>query len=100
MPVSRCQRRSVVVFVGDDRVSDDGAKALAGSLGKCGVVALYVGRINDASRIAAAAQGAGADAVEVCVAGPSAGVHLLCELLRELRRIGRGGVGVVVHRIQ
>lgn len=100
MPVSRRRRRSVVVVVGDARVSDRGAKALAGSLGECGIDARYVGRMSSASRIAECVAGAHADAVEVCVAGQSVGIPLLRELLREFRQLGRGGVSIVLHRIQ
>jgi hypothetical protein len=41
----------------------------------------------------------GAESIEVCVAGGGA-VVLLRDLLRELKRLDRGGVSIVVHRVQ
>jgi methylmalonyl-CoA mutase cobalamin-binding subunit len=93
------QRKSIVVFAGEARVSDDGARALAHSLGKTGIEAVYVGRQVNAPEIAASAIAAEADAVELCLAG-AGGVRLLRELLRELDRLGRRELGIVVHRVQ
>ena len=99
MPLTLRQRRSVVVFAGETRASDRGAQALASSLHQAGVQTLYLGREASARRIAACAAEACADAVEVCVAGGGA-VGLLRELLRELKRLDRPGISIVVHRVQ
>jgi len=99
MPLTLRQRRSVVVFAGQGRASDRGALALAGSLHEAGVEILYLGREPSARRIAVCAAEACADAVEVCVAGGGA-VVLLRDLLRELKRIDRPAVSIVVHRVQ
>jgi methylmalonyl-CoA mutase cobalamin-binding domain/chain len=97
-PTTRRARRSVVVMVGDLRTSDAGARALSRSLQGVGIDTVYLGRAGGASEIAASATELGADAVEVCVAGGGA-VAVLRELLRELRRLGRPDVGIIVHRI-
>ena len=99
MPLTLGRRTSVVVFVGETRASDGGARALAGALREGGVEVLYLGREASARRIATCATNAGADAVEVCVAGGGA-VRLLRDLLRELRQLDRGGVSIVVHRVE
>jgi methylmalonyl-CoA mutase cobalamin-binding domain/chain len=99
MAVTLRQRTSVVVFVGETRTSDGGAQAFARSLHDAGVEILYLGREASARRIAACAADACADAVEVCVAGGGA-VVLLRDLLRELKRLDRRGVSIVVHRVQ
>jgi methylmalonyl-CoA mutase cobalamin-binding subunit len=99
MPLTLRQRRSVVVFAGQTRASDRGALALANSLNASGVEILYLGREVSARRIATCAADAGADAVEVCVAGGGA-VLLLRDLLRELKRLDRRGISIVVHRVQ
>jgi methylmalonyl-CoA mutase cobalamin-binding domain/chain len=88
-----------VVFAGDTRASDRGAQALASALREAGVEILYLGREPSARRIATCAVDACADAVEVCVAGGGA-VVLLRDLLRELKRLDGGGVGIIVHRVQ
>jgi methylmalonyl-CoA mutase cobalamin-binding subunit len=64
-----------------------------------GIDTVYLGRVGGASEIAGSAIELGADAVEVCVAGGGA-VVVLRELLRELRRLGRPDVGIIVHRIR
>jgi methylmalonyl-CoA mutase cobalamin-binding domain/chain len=99
MPLTRRPRTSVVVFVGETRANDRGAQALARSLHEAGVEILYLGRERSARRIATCAADVRADAVEVCVAGGGA-VALLRELLRELTRLDRRGVSIVVHRVQ
>ena len=99
MPLTLRQRTSVVVFAGDPRVSDRGAQALASSLSRAGVEVVYLGREPCARRIAARASDARADAVEVCVAGGGA-ILLLRDVLRELKRLDRPGVSIVVHRVQ
>ena len=99
MPLTLRQRTSVVVFAGNTRGSDRGARGLASSLHEAGVEILYLGREPSARRIATCAAEASADAVEVCVAGGGA-VVLLRELLRELKRLDRHGVSIVVHRVQ
>jgi methylmalonyl-CoA mutase cobalamin-binding domain/chain len=93
------RRTSVVVFVGERPVSDRGARALEGSLRAAGVDTRYLGHEASASRIAASAVDSDAQAVEVCVAGGGA-VVLLRDLLRELRRLGRPEVNIVVRRVQ
>jgi methylmalonyl-CoA mutase cobalamin-binding domain/chain len=99
MPLTLRQRRAVVVFVGDMGMSDRGAQAFASSLHDAGVDTLYLGREASAQRIATRVADVRADAVEVCVAGGGA-VLLLRDLLRELKRLDRGGVSIVVHRVQ
>jgi methanogenic corrinoid protein MtbC1 len=89
----------VVVFAGDTRTSDLGARAVAASIGRAGVAVHYLGREGDAHRIAASVVDIHADAVEVCVAGSGA-IALLRDLLRELRRLDRPGVSIVVHKVQ
>jgi methylmalonyl-CoA mutase cobalamin-binding domain/chain len=87
-----------MVFAGQPEASDRGAQALASSLHEAGVEILYLGREASARRIAACAADMCADAVEVCVAGGGA-VVLLRDLLRELKRLDRRGVSIVVHRV-
>jgi methylmalonyl-CoA mutase cobalamin-binding subunit len=87
------------VFAGDGRTSDLGARALARSLGEAGIEILYLGREASARRIAASARDAHADAVAICLAGVG-GIVLLRDLLRELRRLDRREVSIVVHRVQ
>lgn len=99
MPLTLRERTSVVVFAGETHASDRGAHALAGSLHEAGVEIVYLGREASAQRIATCAVDVCADAVEVCVAGGGA-IVLLRDLLRELRRLDRGGVSIVVHRVQ
>lgn len=73
--------------------------ALATALEKAGIEILYLGREANAQRIAVSAVEARADAVEVCLAG-AGGVAVLRALLRELRRLDRSDVSIVVHRVQ
>jgi methylmalonyl-CoA mutase cobalamin-binding subunit len=65
---------------------------------EAGFEILYLGREGNARRIARCAAHVHADSVEVCVAGGGAAA-LLRELLRELRRLDRGGISIVVHRV-
>ena len=88
-----------MVQVGDARGSDSAARALAGSLGETGVEIVYLGTQGSGRRIAASAAEAGVDAVEVCVAG-GGGVAVLRDLLRELTRLGRREISIVVHRLR
>jgi methylmalonyl-CoA mutase cobalamin-binding domain/chain len=99
VPPTLRRRKAIVVFVGDDRVGDRGARALEGSLREVGIDSLYLGHQTDAAQIAACAHAAGADTLEICVAGGPA-VRLLRELLQELRRLGRPDLSIVVHRVQ
>jgi len=99
MPLTLRQRTSVVAFAGETHASDQGAQALASSLHGAGVDILYLGREACARRIASCAADARADAVEVCVAGGGA-VMLLRDLLRELKRLDRRGISIVVYRVQ
>lgn len=98
LPARPQQRRSVVVVVGNGGGSDLGAQALVKTLGEAGIEVLYLGREGSASRIAALATEARADAVEVCLAGEG-GVLVLRDLLRELVRLDRREVTIVVHRV-
>jgi methylmalonyl-CoA mutase cobalamin-binding subunit len=95
---TRRQRKSLVVLVGDERTSEAGAQALSRSLQVAGIDAIYGGRPHGAEQIAAWATEVQADAVEVCLAG-SGGIAVLRDLLRELKRLGRQEVGIVVHRV-
>jgi methylmalonyl-CoA mutase cobalamin-binding domain/chain len=94
----RCPRRSVVVFAGSPVASDRRARALVRSLAELGLDVKYVGREDDARRIAALVVDEGADAVELCLAAGASGVQLLRHLLRELIDVGRRDVSIVVHR--
>jgi methylmalonyl-CoA mutase cobalamin-binding subunit len=98
MPLTLQQGTSLLVIAGDRRVSDRSARALAEALHKAGRETLFLGHETNARRIAGLAAEVGADAVEVCVAGGGA-VPLLCELLRELRRVGRREVSILVRRV-
>jgi methylmalonyl-CoA mutase cobalamin-binding subunit len=72
--------------------------ALTDSLVALGIDPTYVGRQQEASRIAAMALEHEADTIEICLTG-SGGVHLLRRLLRELIETGRRDVRIVVHRV-
>jgi methylmalonyl-CoA mutase cobalamin-binding subunit len=95
----RRPRRSLVVLAGAAPTSDDQGRALVEALGGLGIETTYLGWEDSAQRIAAAAVEQRADAVELCLAG-ARGVLLLRELLRELIRVGRRDVSIVVHRPQ
>ena len=98
MPMTRRRRTSVVVLAGDAHVSDRGALALAQALGDAGIDIIYLGRQDSARRIAECVAETPANAVEVCLAG-GGGVALLRDLLRELTRLDRREVSIVVHRV-
>ena len=85
-------------MVGDERMGDAGARALSRSLQVAGIDTVYVGRPGGAPEIAALATNLRADAVELCLPH-GGGVTVLRDLLRELRRLGRPEVGIVVHRV-
>ena len=91
-------RRSLVLLVGDERASEHGAKAFANDLAETGVEIVYLGRETNPRRIAARAAETNADAIEACVNG-SGGIVFLRDLLRELIRIDRRRVSIVVHRV-
>lgn len=93
----RRPRRCVVALAGNPRTGDRAARALAESLRGLGIETKYLGKEDSAHRIALAVADERADAVELCLGG--GGVMLLRELLRELARIGRRDVSIVVHRI-
>ena len=93
------QRTSVIVWAGDACTSDGAVQGVTDSLHDAGVNTLYLGCEASARRIAAAVVEACADAAEVCVAGGGA-ILLLRDLLRELKRLDRREVSVVVHRVQ
>ena len=95
----RRPRRSVVVVADSRESGDRAARALAESLADLGVEAIFLGREESARRIAAVAAAQRADAVELCVGAAGGKVLLLRELLRELIRIGRRDVSIVVHRV-
>jgi methylmalonyl-CoA mutase cobalamin-binding subunit len=99
MPLTLRRRKAVVVLVGESPASDRGAQAFAKSLNEAGVEILYLGRETSARRIATCAADLCADAVEICVAGRGA-VVFLRDLLRELKRLDRRGISIVVHRVQ
>ena len=90
--------KSVVVSVGEGRTDDRATRALVESLNEAGVETLYLGREQDAHRIAASLVESHSDAVEVCLTGGSS-MAVLRELLRELIRLGRGEASIVVHRV-
>jgi methylmalonyl-CoA mutase cobalamin-binding subunit len=96
--VARRSRRAIVVLVGTPRTSDRPARALTESLAELGVHATYLGHQENAASIAAHAAAERADAVELCLCGPT-GIPLLRELLRELIAVGRRDVSIVVHRV-
>jgi methylmalonyl-CoA mutase cobalamin-binding subunit len=87
----------VVVLTGGARAGDPVARALAESLCALGIETTYLGRQESARQIALAVADLHADAVELCLGG--GGVRLLRDLLRELERIGRRDVSIVVHRV-
>jgi methylmalonyl-CoA mutase cobalamin-binding subunit len=86
-----------VVLAGSEQTSDRPARGLVERLGELGVETMYLGREQSAHRIAAVVVEERADAVELCLEGLG-GVSLLRELLRELIRVGRRDVSIVVHR--
>jgi methylmalonyl-CoA mutase cobalamin-binding domain/chain len=92
------QRRAVVVLTGAAENGDRGARALAESLTRMGVEAVYLGREDSARRIADAVVEQRADAVELVLDG-AGGVPLLRQLLRELIEVGRRDASIVVHRL-
>jgi methylmalonyl-CoA mutase cobalamin-binding subunit len=93
----RRPRRSLVVLVGGGQPHC--ARGLVTSLAEAGVEACYLGREDDAGRIAAAVVDGGADAVELCLSHGGGGVAVLRKLLRELVELGRRDVSIVVHRL-
>jgi methylmalonyl-CoA mutase cobalamin-binding domain/chain len=95
----RRPRRSVVVVAGGLGTSDRAARALAESLDEIGIATTYLGREERAGYIAAFATEEKADAIELCLEAGGRGVLLLRELLRELIRVGRSDVSIVVHRL-
>jgi methylmalonyl-CoA mutase cobalamin-binding domain/chain len=95
---TRRPRKSLVVLACDG-AEDNSARLIATALAEIGVETTYLGREQTAERIARAAADERADAVELCLS-QDAGVQLLRELLRELIRIGRRDVSIVVHRIE
>jgi methylmalonyl-CoA mutase cobalamin-binding domain/chain len=95
---TRRPRKSLVVLACDG-AEENSARLIATALAEIGVETTYLGREQTAERIARAAADERADAVELCLS-QDAGVQLLRELLRELIRIGRRDVSIVVHRIE
>jgi methylmalonyl-CoA mutase cobalamin-binding domain/chain len=95
----RRPRRSVVVVADTRDAGDRAAQVLADSLADIGVESILLGREESAQRIAAVAAAQRADAVELCVGTTAGKVLLLRALLRELIRLGRRDVSIVVHRV-
>lgn len=95
---TRRPRKSLVVLACEG-TEDNSARFIATALAEIGVETTYLGREHSAERIARAAADERADAVELCLC-QGAGVQLLRELLRELIRLGRRDVSIVVHRIE
>lgn len=87
------------MVVGCEKIGDAGAEALSRSLEVAGIETVYVGRPGGATEIAALANDLRADSVELCLPH-GGGITVLRDLLRELRRLGRPEVGIVVHRVQ
>jgi methylmalonyl-CoA mutase cobalamin-binding domain/chain len=96
----RRRRRALVVLVGNPSTGDRAARALAGSLGELGIDTTYLGREENARRVATAVVERQADALELCLARGGRGVLLLRHLLRELMNAGRRDVSIVIHRIE
>jgi methylmalonyl-CoA mutase cobalamin-binding subunit len=94
----RRPRRALVVAVGSRGLGEASALNLIESLNELGVETVFIGSEECPSRIATTAASERADAVEVCLAG-GAGVAFLRQLLRELIRVGRRDVSIVVHRV-
>jgi methylmalonyl-CoA mutase cobalamin-binding subunit len=90
-------RRSVVVVVGESTTSERPVLALAESLGRAGVETVCVGRENSPRRVASAVVEHSADAVDLCLEA-SGGVAFIRELIRELARVDRRHVAIVLHR--
>jgi methylmalonyl-CoA mutase cobalamin-binding subunit len=93
------ERRSVVAVMGSARASDSVAQAPAESLPSYGVEAVYLGRLESPRHLATATVKERATTIELCLAR-SGRVSWLRELLRELARVGRRDVSVVVHRTE
>jgi hypothetical protein len=90
------RRRSVVVVADGVSTSESPARALVGALNALDIETVYVGRQDDAQRIAAIVAQKRADSVELYLA--RGGVGLLRELLRALIDVGRRDVSIVLHR--
>jgi methylmalonyl-CoA mutase cobalamin-binding subunit len=96
----RRPRRAIIVFAGGATENDEAAQVLERSLVDLGLDARYVGRADDAARIASLVTLEGADAVEVCLSPGSGAVRFLRDLLRVLIEMGRRDVSIVVHRVR
>jgi methylmalonyl-CoA mutase cobalamin-binding subunit len=97
--VARPRKRSLVVLAGRGHVDERGAHALMKSLGHVGIEAIYLAPESSPRRIATAAVAEQADAIELCIATHGGGGSILRELLRELDRLDRRQVRIVVHRM-
>jgi methylmalonyl-CoA mutase cobalamin-binding subunit len=93
----RRPRRTVVVFAGTALMDDGAARVLTAKLRGMGIEARYLGREEDARRIATVAAEDRAETIELCLAG--GGVQFVRQLLRELTEIGRRDVSIVVRRV-
>jgi len=91
-------RRAVVVMAARPRTGERAAHALVQSLTELGVQTVYLGVESDPCRIAQVVESERADTIELCLDGRG-GVLLLRTLLRELDRLGRREVSIVVHRM-
>jgi hypothetical protein len=98
IPASRARRRRrSVVAVAGSTTSETAADRLLAMLTELGVQPTYLGREEDVGRIAAAVAEQRADAVDLCL-GRHGGVVVVRNLLRELSRVGRRDVSIVIHR--
>ena len=86
-----------MVVAGPARTGEATAQAISDSLAKLGIESVYLGQEEQPHRIASVVAEERADTVELCLAG--GGVPLLRDLLRDLIRIGRRDVTIVVHRV-
>jgi methylmalonyl-CoA mutase cobalamin-binding subunit len=92
-------RRCVIALAGDGPSDETTVRPLLGSLRELGIDTVYVGRAENARRIAEVVAAERADAVELCLTGRG-GIPLLRDLLRELVESGRRDVSIVVHRTE
>jgi len=94
----RRPRRGLVAIVGHIRTSDRHARAVADSLAEHGISASFLGRVDCPAQLATTIAHEDAGMVELFLAS-GRGVAFLRDLLRELGRVGRQDVSIVVHRL-
>jgi len=95
----RLPRRAVVALAGRTDGDDGAATTLAESLRTMDIETICLGSVDSAARIASVVSDVKADAVELCLCEGAAGVVLVRDLLRELIRLDRRDVSIVVHRV-